>query len=75
MQVDIGMRLQPSVPLGLVGIQVVQHHVNHAARVVRYDAIHKVQKLTAAAPRVMASLHLAGQDVQGGKKGRVPCRL
>src|SRR6266567_5215526 len=69
-QVDMGMRFQPPVPLRLMGVEIVQHYMDLPAWVVGYDSIHKVQKLSTAAPRVMASLHFPGHDVQSSKKGR-----
>ena len=64
MQMDLRMPLQPAVPLGLVGIQVVEDDVHLTIRVSRHDLIHKIQKLAPSAAGIMTGLNLACDYVQ-----------
>src|ERR1039458_4970926 len=63
------MALEPAVPSGLVSIQVVQHHVNLAARMMADDLVEEVEELTPPAAVVMAGLHLPSDDVERGEQG------
>jgi len=47
---------EPTVFLGLVRIQVVQHDMNLATGVVGYDFIHEIQEFPPATPGVVRSL-------------------
>ena len=64
----VGMLCQPAVMFGLVGVKVVQHHMDFLVRMSGHDVIHKIQKLPAPAPAIMPRLHLAADHVQGGKE-------
>src|SRR5580658_4183434 len=66
---DSRMPLQPTVFLGLVGIQVVQHNVEITIRMRAHDLIHEVQKLSPPPSAVMAGYDLSGGDVEGREQG------
>src|ERR1035438_1903640 len=66
---DVGVSLQPAIPLRFVGVQVVQDDVHLAARMGGYQIVHEVQKLPASSARIVARLHLTGQHVQRSKQG------
>jgi len=68
MKTYIRMASQPPVVLRLVSIQVIEHDVNLAVRISRHNLIHKVQKLAAAAARVVTGHYLTSGDIQGREK-------
>ena len=69
------MLLQPFVVFGIMDAQVVQDHVDFAVRIPSHDLIHERKKFNAPAAPGILRLHVAGRDVQGGKKLEVPWRL
>jgi len=69
------MALEPAVLFGLVGVQVVQHHMNLAARVLTHDLIEEVEELAPSAAAVVACLYLSGDDVECGEQGGGPVPL
>ena len=69
MEVDQRMALEPAVLFGLVGVLVVQHDMNLAARVLSHDLIEEVEELTPSAAAVVACLYLSGDDVERGEQG------
>ena len=70
MQRDPGVPGQPAVDVVvLVGVVVVEHDVQPAARVGLGDELEEVQELGLAVAVVAAVGDLAGGDFQGGKQG------
>jgi len=69
MKPHLGMLAQPPVMFGLMGVKVVQHHVDFLPRVSGHDVIHEIQELPPPPPAIMPRLHLAAGDIQGGKEG------
>ena len=63
----VGVQPQPSVPLGLVRIQIVENDVNLAAPVVRDHVVHEIEKLSPPAPIVVSRPYLAGGHIQSRK--------
>ena len=55
-EMHLGVSLEPTVFLGLVRIQVVQHDMNLTTGVGGYDFIHKIQEFSAATPGVVPGL-------------------
>ena len=49
-EMHLGVSLEPTVFLGLVCIQVVQHDMHLTTGVGGYDFIHKIQEFSAATP-------------------------
>src|SRR5436190_11244088 len=74
MEMDVLVPGQPTIAFGLMGIEVVEDHVDLAAGMFRYDAVHEVEKLHAAAALVMIALHQSGGQLQSRKQsgGAVP---
>ena len=66
----MGMRLEPAVALGLVGVQVVENDMDLAVGIGGHHAVHEVEELTAAPPFVVSGLNLAAGDVESGKQRR-----
>ena len=54
----MGMAHQPSVPLRLVGVEIVYDHVQLASRVGGDDVVHEVEKFTPPTAVVMPHLHI-----------------
>ena len=69
-KVDVGMARQPAVALGLVGVEVVQNHVNGLVGWILVDQfVHEVEELPASASLGMPGLDVAGGYLQGGQTG------
>ena len=66
---DVGMTLQPAVLLRLVSIQVIDYHMDFAARVRRDDLVHKIRKFPASAALVMRGFDHTGGHLEGGEQG------
>src|SRR5215203_1031602 len=70
----VGVPGQPSVPLRLVGVEVVEHDMDVAARVIGHDLVHEVEELDPASTPIVPGPNLARGDVKGGEErgGAVP---
>ena len=68
MKMHIRMTLDPVVPFGFMGSQIVHNHMDFFIRMVRNNLVHKIQKLSAAATLVMARFHLSRGYIQGCEK-------
>src|SRR5262249_47960665 len=69
MEMDFWVFLEPVLVL-LVGIEVVEDHVQLAIRKDSNDAVHEVQKLDAATPLGMRRDDLSGRHFECCKQGR-----
>ena len=69
MKLDVGMALEPAVLFRLMRVQIVQHDMDLAARVLGHNLIHELQELTPPSTAVMRRLHLSGGDLKLGKQG------
>ena len=69
MEMDVFVPGQPTVAFGLVGVEVVEDHVDFAVGMLGYDAVHEVEKLHTAATFVMIALHQPGGHLQSRKQG------
>ena len=58
------MARQRLIIFGLVGIEIVQNHMNFAVRVAGDDAVHEIQELDAPTALVVAGLDPAGGHLQ-----------
>ena len=72
MKMDSGMAAQPAIGFGLMGIEVVQHHMQVAVRMVRHDLVHEVQELASPTAGIVAGFHLSGGHVQSREQGGRP---
>jgi hypothetical protein len=63
------MALQPAILFGFMGTQVIKYDMDFLIRTIGNDLIHKIQKLTASAAVIVASLHHPGGYIQGSKQG------
>jgi len=63
---------QPAVVFGLVGIEIVQNHMDLATGMVGHQAVHEIQELDAPAALVMAGLDQASGNIERGEQGRGP---
>src|SRR5580698_7112746 len=68
MHVHLRMKLEPAVSFGLVGVEIIENHVDFLAGILRYDLVHEVEKLAAAAASVVPGFDLAGNHVKRGKQ-------
>ena len=70
-EVHVGMTGPPPVALGLVGVEVVQDHVNGLLRRILADQfVHEVEELSAPASCRVPGLDAARGDFEGGEQGR-----
>src|ERR1019366_10617311 len=60
MEMDIFVPRQPTVSFGLMGVEVLEDHVDFAVGMFGYDAVHEVEKFHAAAALVMIAFHQPG---------------
>jgi hypothetical protein len=65
MKPDVLVAGEPAIAFRLVSVEIVQDHVNLAARMLGDDAVHEVQELDAPAAAVVA-----GFDQAGGPRAR-----
>src|SRR5512139_720117 len=72
MKMDLRMTLDPMVPFGFMGTEIVHNHMGFLIRMFRNDLVHKIQKLPAATAVVMIRFHLSRGHVQGSKQGTRP---
>ena len=66
-EMDVGVTLQPIIPLGFVSVKIVQHYVDLFLRTASYHFVHEIQKLSPSAAGIVASLHQSRCHLQGGK--------
>ena len=66
MEMDVLVPRQPAVVFGLVGIEIVQNHMDLAAGMFGRQAVHEVQELDAPAALIMAGLDQASGNLEGG---------
>src|SRR3954464_12892946 len=66
-EADVGVPGQPPVPLRLVGVEVVEHDMDVAARVIGDDLVHEVEELDPASTPIVPGPNLARGDVKGGE--------
>ena len=64
------MARQPSVPLRLVGLEIIEHDVDLAVRVIGHDLVHEVEELDPPPAPIVSCLDLARGNVEGGEEGR-----
>ena len=72
MEMDVLVPSQPAVVFGLVGIEIVQNHMDLAAGMFGNQAVHEIQELDAPAALIMAGLDQASGDIERGEQGRGP---
>ena len=72
MEMDVLVPRQPAVVLGLVGIEIVQNHMDLAAGLFANQAVHEIEEFDAPAALIMAGLDQAGGDIERGEQGRGP---
>ena len=72
MEMDILVPSQPAVVFWLVGIEIVQDHMDLPAGMLGNHAVHEIQELDATAALIMAGLDQASGNIERGKQGRGP---
>ena len=72
MEMDILVAGQPAVVFGLVGIEIVQDHMDLPAGMFGNHAVHEIQELDATAALIMAGLDQASGNIERGEQGVVP---
>src|SRR5580704_3446626 len=70
MEMDVLVPRQPAVVFGLVGIEIVQNHMDLAAGMFGNQAVHEIEELDTPAALIMAGLDQASGNVEGGEQGR-----
>ena len=70
MEMDVLVPRQPAVVFGLVGIEIVQNHMDLPAGMIGNQAVHEIQELDATAALIMAGLDQASGNIEGGEQGR-----
>src|SRR5215510_9016484 len=72
MEMDVLVPRKPAVVLGLVGIEIVQDHMDLAAGMFGNQAVHEIEELDATAALIMAGFDQASGNIEGGEQGRGP---
>lgn len=72
MEANVFMALEPTVVLGLVGVEVVQDDVDLPEGIGGHDAVHEIKELHPAAAPVVAGRDQSGGHFQGGEQGGGP---
>jgi hypothetical protein len=62
------MTSKPQIALGLMGGQIVEHHVDLASGVGVDHPIHEIEEFDASAPLIMTGRDLAGGHIEGGEQ-------
>ena len=75
MEMNIGVPLQPAIFLWLMGIQVIENHVDLSVWPVGENLIHEIEELSAPAAGIVSGLHHAGGHLQGSEQGGCPVPL
>ena len=60
----------PAIVFRLMGIEIVQNHMDLAAGMIGNHAVHEIQELDAPAALIMAGRDQASGNVEGGEQGR-----
>ena len=68
MEMDVAVTAQPAIRFRIVSIQVVQHHMQLAVRMVGHNLVHEIQEFPSATPRIVGGFHLTGGHVQSRKQ-------
>ena len=69
-KMHMGMGFEPAVLFRLMGVKIVQNHVQLFARIFGDQLIHEIQKLTPAAATIMSGMDQPASHVEGGKERR-----
>ena len=72
MEMDVLVPRQPAVIFGLVGIEIVQNHMDLAPGMFGNQAVHEIEELDTPAALIMAGLDQASGNAEGGEQGRGP---
>jgi len=70
MEMNVLVPRQPAVVFGLVGIEIVQDHMDLAAGMFGNHAVHEIHELDAPAALIMAGLDQASGNIERGEQGR-----
>ena len=66
---------KPTVMLGLMSDEVVQHHVKLGIGIVGHYTVHEVEELPSPLAAVVGHTNLAGMHLKGSEEGRSPVPL
>ena len=66
----IRVTLEPAIVLGLVGVEIVEDHMDCGVRVVSDYIVHEVEELDAPAAIFVRGSDLAGGHLKSSKQGR-----
>ena len=69
MEMDVLVPRQPAVVFGLVGIEIVQNHMDLAAGMFGHQAVHEIQELDTPAALIMTGLDQARGNIEGRRTG------
>jgi hypothetical protein len=69
-KVHIRMTIQPAIVLGLVGVEVVEDHMDCGVRVVSDDMVHEIEEFDTPSAIFVGGGHLAGSHLEGRKQRR-----
>src|SRR5438445_13578480 len=67
----LGMGFEPAVFFGLVGVEIVQHHMKFFVGIFGNQLIHEIEELTPAAATIMSGMHQSASYVECCKECRV----
>ena len=69
LEMDVLVPRQPAVVFGLVGIEIVQNHMDLAAGMFGHQAVHEIQELDTPAALIMTGLDQARGNIEGRRTG------
>ena len=72
MEMDVLVPRQPAVVFRLVGIEIVQNHMDLTPALFGHQTVHEIQELDTPAALIMAGLDQASGDIERGEQGRGP---
>src|SRR3990172_5380808 len=67
-EVDVLVACQPPIVLGLVGVEVVEDHMDLAVAAVGNHLVHELKELATSPALEVPGPHLAGGHLQGGEE-------
>ena len=65
---NVWMAPEPTVVLGPMSIQIVQHDVDFALRMCRHNPVHEVQEFSSTTALIVSGLNLARSHIKGSKQ-------
>ena len=69
MKVHVFVSGKPAVVLRLIGVEVLEDHMDFLVGILRNELVHEMQKLPTPSPFVVSGLYLTGCHIENGRQG------